>query len=739
MKINSIPQVLLINSKLSCLGTKYSVNEQSEYRNSKYSYNPVAYRDYDVNFMARLFRTPANFYEQEFNKNGMPKTMKNYLEADFEDRQNMPPAQMMRLVFGDINLNEVKSLEQVKAIYPNEPLFNNLRDVPNRNSRTGVIAEIDLMREDNKSLFKNGQDNLGLYLLRKIYLEGKTLKEINKDFQKDISVYYKGLSPIKYVTLSAYGIKFPNNAFWKSFTATRQDFPYEYKPRKSFVSESVLHNLSPKKHSTEIHKIDKKFGKVKDWEIDKIANAMILGIGSEEETRKHIKKYNIQDKESLNFVAKYMSEINSVVLEKVHASDEMKEFYENFDNLSNSQRNIFRAYWNSNPQIKENRSLVMKDTIKLFMDLYGVDGNNEEFKALLDYAHGIKPARLEQQKIHDQIQAEYDEMFAKLGLVDDIDNNIDNEMLKENELSEIKSHKKLDPYTIIPEKHEIVYNGDLDSDFSNLLKEQMKFIPEAFSMRYSKYFLTSPSVTDKYKLSALIGADLPEEYKDLVYSEKEFYDISLNINRSFTLKYPKVIAACNQAMFDLLAEVDPEKAFHIETLDTDVLAKAISTSLGDDLSPKQAKELNNDYLAYLRPITSKEEINKINDIITDFVVNSDSNLIYDNPELSPLVKLLRANIKTNPKLRKDFVKLLKYSNFIENYGASARVLLKNGISDDVKNAKIELMIGDLMLIGSEAAIVDILSDNLYNLETIMKPANSELYYLLKQKYYNKIR
>lgn len=69
-----------------------------------------------------------------------------------------------------------------------------------------------------------------------------------------------------------------------------------------------------------------------------------------------------------------MSEISSVVLEKVHASDEMKDFYENYDNLSKSQKDIFSAYWNSNSQMKEQRSTAMKDTIKLFMEAYGVDG-----------------------------------------------------------------------------------------------------------------------------------------------------------------------------------------------------------------------------------------------------------------------------------------------------------------------------------------------------------------------------
>lgn len=54
----------------------------------------------------------------------------------------------------------------------------------------------------------------------------------------------------------------------------------------------------------------------------------------------------------------------------------------NYDTLSNSQREIFKAYWNSDPQIKTQRSIAMKDTIKLFMDAYGEDGNNDEFKDL---------------------------------------------------------------------------------------------------------------------------------------------------------------------------------------------------------------------------------------------------------------------------------------------------------------------------------------------------------------------
>ena len=126
----SSQKILLSSQDNKNLNSNKNIENKS---NKQYSYNPLAYQDYGISFSARLFRTPANFFEQDFNRKGMPETMKNYLFDDYEDRQNMPPAQMMRLVFDDIN--ETKSLEQVKRIYPNEPLFNNLRDIPGRNAR----------------------------------------------------------------------------------------------------------------------------------------------------------------------------------------------------------------------------------------------------------------------------------------------------------------------------------------------------------------------------------------------------------------------------------------------------------------------------------------------------------------------------------------------------------------------------------------------------------------------------
>ena len=363
MKITQISPTLFANTTKQINNKKQSKQQQ----NINYSYNPIAYQDYNLNFTARLFRTPANFYEQSFNRNGMPDTMKNYLFDDYEDRQNIPPAQMMKLVFGDLKYAD--TLEDVKILFPDEPLFENLKDVSGKKARTSVIAEIELMKQEDKPLFKNGKDNLGLYLLKKIYLEGKSLKEINKDFEKDISVYYKGLSPIKYETLAAYGIKYPNNAFWQSFTATREDFPYEYKPRKPLNTTQTSEKRALPTSQPKPHAQKPKFSDVKDWEIDKIADAFTKGHGNVEETRRQIKRNGLKESDSLNFVAKYLGEINSIVLDRLHVSDEMKDYFENPENVAETQQKKFEQYW-KNPDLNRLQSILMSDTIKLFFLTY---------------------------------------------------------------------------------------------------------------------------------------------------------------------------------------------------------------------------------------------------------------------------------------------------------------------------------------------------------------------------------
>ena len=58
-----------------------------------------------------------------------------------------------------------------------------------------------------------------------------------------MSPEYEGLigTDLQYDDIYAYGIKFPRTPYWKSFLATREDFPYVYRPRKSNGEHSGEH------------------------------------------------------------------------------------------------------------------------------------------------------------------------------------------------------------------------------------------------------------------------------------------------------------------------------------------------------------------------------------------------------------------------------------------------------------------------------------------------------------------
>ncbi len=504
-----------------------------------YSYNPVAYRDYNISFGARLFRSPENFYEQDFNKDGMPKSLHRYIYSpdNFSFRRTIPPAQAMKEVFGSIA--DMQTLEDVKSAFPDEPLFKDLHSQSSRKARTGVLGELALMREDEdyaqKSLFKNGKDDLGMYILKKIYVEGKTLKEINKDFHRDKSVVYKGLSDIQYVDIKAFGIHFPRQDFWKSFIATREDFPYVYIPRTvegaKTPAASTLHRENSVKQPAK-----KRFEDIKDWEIDKISDALIEGMGDTKETEKLLKKRNLKDTESLNFVAKYMGEINSVVLEKLHVSQEMKEFFDNYETLTKSQKQKFKDYW-KNPETRELRSLVMSSTIRFFFDVYGVDGNNDEFQELLEYARGIKTKREAQELEHNRKQAEYDELFRDLEIVGSPEKSeLQDEMqpVEKPKVFADELRKQADLYNgkvydfMVDNGITVSIVANLPEIMSQKYHSEYRFLPKTYADKYTKFVLEHPKVTEDYMLSLLYKVDNLLDKGEMIANKQLFDDPAEN-------------------------------------------------------------------------------------------------------------------------------------------------------------------------------------------------------------------
>lgn len=702
-KITFTTNTSLINKK------NEDKSNSSDLHQYKTTNKPFAYRDFNINFTARLFRTPENFYAQPFNQNGMPQTMKEYLYDDFEDRQKMPPAQMLKLVFNDIN--DANSLEQVKQIFPQESLFANLSDTPKRNSRSGVLAEIELLKEEDKPLFKDGTNHLGMYILKKIYQEGKTLKEINTDFEKDLSTYYKGLSPIQYETLSAYGIKYPNNSFWKSLTATREEFPYEYKPRKAVTPRTPNSNQP---HQTDKPVVQnkpirekKKFDNVKDWEIDKLADALVKGNGSKTETEKQIKKKNIQNEETQNFVAKYMGEINSIVLEKLHISEDMKDYFENYDDLTKSQREKFESYMR-NPYINDLRSKVMSSTIRLFFDLYGADGNNEDFQELLEYAHNIKPERIARQKEHDRIQELYEK---ELGIfdtqanetptettIDDMDDE-DETLTKYQKLfDEIKKEYNVESYDFVTKNGEkVTILSNLQEALQEKLEAEMKFMPKQLVNNFIKYVKNNPAATEPYILTTLLqskGIELPEDSR--LMPEEQAFETTLVMYQDYTDNNQTESRAAQQAITDAFIEMTKEEItpalFRLGLFEFIDLYKSMQQE-GRQFILNESSKINEKYNEYKRPL-SDSEINKATITVMDLLrkYNPENTIIkeptpfigFDSVFYS--IRLLIQNkdmAKERENLKDDIRK------YIKEYGGSIRFLLDKKMPEALKMAKLE--------------------------------------------------
>ena len=722
--ISFIPQVI---PRIQNVSKKVDEKPQQEKFTSNLISN-YSYKDYNINFGERLFRTPANFFAQTFNKKNMPDTMKEYLNADYEDRQNIPPAQMMKIVFDD--LNQIKNMDYVPRVFPNEPLFNDLTDVPNKKARIGLLSEVETLKSEMEEipLFKDGTSNLGMYLLKKIYLEGKILSEINKDFKKDLSEDYKDLitSDVDYTTINAYGIKFPNKAFWKSFVATREDFPYEYKPRKNKDGSPATrsHEQTPSTNEQNTDKIDTrppKFKTVGDEFVRKgrkIGEAIFDAHGDSKKVEKAMRRKGLNNSEEISFVSKYLGPIMSIALEKIHASEEMRNYFEQYDSMSKKQKQKMDGYWQSNPAMKEFQSRAIQDTIKLFFEAYGADGNNDDFKDLLDYAAQIKPNREKRDELHRLKQIELEETFANYQVAEE--GNIKDEMsevtlkpeitepteeeLRKQVLQEaIKNGAKVYSYR---DENGKTYNYivDLDKYFSDKMMAEFHLLPSSVIRKFINFAQKSPLYTPEYKKAiALLSQkeNLPDFIKAQLLSMDDCLKISNAISDSFEKRYPEYTLAATQALAErIIARTGTKYTFILKHNAMSMVDMCESGGLNiNDWSEEERKILNNSYQNYLRPLTDQKEIIKINKAMINYF--SDQSLtkeweVKEFGELEDLYGLLAATTRKHPELKNTLSKIINKSRLIESCGGSARMLINPDTSDKIKIIKAKIMIGELI-------------------------------------------
>ena len=689
-----------------------------------------AYKDYNINFRGR---TPENFYEQEFNIKYMPQTMKEFLNSEYEERKHIPPEQLISESFKFLAVTD--NFADVKSTYPKETLFNNLHEASLK-GRSGILSDIKLAKEmSDTPLIKDGTDHLGIYLLRKIYLEGKTIKEINKDFyEKDLNPAYKGIvtQPITYGTTSAYGIQYPKTDFWNSFIATRDEY------KKFFVNlpkqnkadlKKELQEIHNKTNSTKEHKPVQRKYKIKSYQKEQIKKEIIKTKGDEAAIKKAITKRFSKDDPEAAFIVKYLSPIMTIAADKLHLSEEMKSFAQKAKDNNTKIDNFFAQFWKTHPQILEQYSTAITDTIDLFEETYENGGllpiNNEyqiitpdttnqkvidqvpqRFSELLDYVQTIVPNREKRYLKHDEEQNKWNEHFLwRYGEIPKEEKLTAKETEPQKTtlelLNESAKANKAKVYTLKDTNGNPVYiTADLDETLHDYISKEYVGFPSNFIRFLTKKALKSPFMTEDAKLSfAIISLSdkLDEDERILGETECKY------ILKTVASDVNKELATASMATLDSLAKrsKEPQKIYRTmfanhQEEDTNEYSTILLKNYGEK---DFEKELNNLYELYKKPLTTSETI-KITNIIMDYIRNfdlqfasTDKSVFYKNKELINGIH----NFKEKSNLSKEFQKALKkqITNNVPILTFSKTLLMKT-INPDLHKAKIETILNVIL-------------------------------------------
>ncbi len=630
-----------------------------------------AYQDFNINFRGR---TPENFYEQEFNVRHMPERMKKYLQENYEVRKHIPPEQIMNESFKYLEVTE--NFDEVKDIYPE---FSNLHDA-NLKGRTGILADIKLSRElSDTPLFKDGSDNLGIYLLRKIYLEGKTIKEINKDFyEKDLNPEYKGAitQPITYGTTSAYGIQYPKTDFWNSFIATRDEYKKFFVDLPKQNKSQLKKELVKKQHTTEPEKKYTRKYALKKYQKQLLKDDIKKSKGDVEQLEKAIRRRFTKDDPEAAFIVKYLSPIMTIAADRIHLSEEEKLFAE----TNKDSENFFARFWKAKPELLEQYSTAITDTIELFEETYesggmipvnseyqvikeGVENTKpidfvpQRFVELLDYTQTIVPTRLQKYAEHEKLQSKWDEHFKwRYGEIEETAPAI----IKKNAtelLKEVAQDNNAQVYMLKGVNgNEVAITGNLDEFLGDYLRKEYFGFPPKFVNMLINFTLKHPMMTENAKLS-IATRNIADKIDDERILEKPALD---SINNFIKTELELETAAGSMAALDVFASysASPEKVYRTlyprcKEADSNEYSIQLLKHRED---AKVNEELNRLYDIYRKPPT-QSELNKIKLKIVSFIrdfdrscIKSPESAIYGMHGLASNIEQIQGLLKNNKQM-----------------------------------------------------------------------------------------
>lgn len=221
----------------------------------------------NISFEARVDKGLERFYN--VNSEKMPKTVKTFIE-NLDDKKAFTPLRAQAAAFAA--LVGIGSVAEIKENFPEEELFANLIDVDSSHATRGVLGVYrenkELLRMFNQNILASGED-FTVWLVKKVFLEGKTIEDINKDFKASVDADFKKLyeakndseQPIRFSTLKSLGIQTPAFEYQQSLRYTRDGYSDLVGEQISQAQRAFWDSMPPEERTQRARKTVENFEK----------------------------------------------------------------------------------------------------------------------------------------------------------------------------------------------------------------------------------------------------------------------------------------------------------------------------------------------------------------------------------------------------------------------------------------------------------------------------------------------
>ena len=265
-----------------------------EDQSTETTYPTVNFLGYNIAFYGRVDKGLERFYDA--NKDRMPQTVKEYIE-NLDDKTKTSPIEAHTRAFELLEISN--TIEDIKSAYPNEPLFENLINPKDSKAPRGILNSVkeneELLALSNQGILKD-KSNLTVYLVKKIFLENKTLDEINQDLEKDLDEDFKADFRFKntksqYIytsTLNSLGIKAPEAEYRASLRYTKDGYADAVGEKISQSQRAFWDSMAPEERTARNKKSVEKFEK---WWYSHTKNEMLDMIADQTTALEMLKEF----------------------------------------------------------------------------------------------------------------------------------------------------------------------------------------------------------------------------------------------------------------------------------------------------------------------------------------------------------------------------------------------------------------------------------------------------------------